>query len=170
MNKNITFSLPAEAVQGASLVKLLGDFNDWNADNAIILEKKEDGSYAAVANLEVGKTYHYRFLLNDGRWVNDYNAQQYEYVPGLYVDNCVITISATNEDKKANQPVSTVKASKTATAAAPATKLKAEPAAKKATKKAVAKEAAPKAEKAKSADAKTTVTKVVKKIATKAKK
>ena len=103
MTKNITFSLPAEALDGASEAFLLGDFNNWNPENAPKLEKQKDGSFKTSTKLEEGKTYQYRFLLNDGRWVNDYNAQSYTAVAGLHVDNCVITVpvSKTEETKKA---------------------------------------------------------------------
>lgn len=110
MTKNITFSLPAEAVEGASEAILLGDFNNWNPQKAPKLEKQPDGSYKAVAQLEEGKTYHYRFLLDNGKWVNDYHAQKYEYVPGLYVDNCVITIPFSG-DEYTNSPLSAAKTS-----------------------------------------------------------
>ena len=102
MTKNITFTLPAEALGGATEVFLLGDFNNWNAEKAPKLEKQKDGSFKTVAKLEEGKTYHYRFLLNDGRWVKDYNAQSYTNAHGLHVDNCVITVpvSKTEETKK----------------------------------------------------------------------
>ena len=138
MTKSITFSLPAEAVQGASEVKLLGDFNNWNPENAPRLERQADGTYKAAAELEAGKTYHYRFLLDNGNWVNDYSAQHYEYVPGFYIDNCVISVPEESE----------VKATETATSATPV--------AKKSTKRSPAKDGEPKAKKAKSAEAKTT--------------
>lgn len=102
MKKNITFTLPAEALQGATEAFLLGDFNNWNPQNAPKMEKQPDGSFKTAAQLEEGKTYQYRFLLNDGRWVNDYHAQNYVPVSGLYVDNCVITLPETKsvENKK----------------------------------------------------------------------
>jgi len=102
MKKNITFTLPAEALQGATEAFLLGDFNNWNPENAPKLEKQPDGSYKTATQLEEGKTYQYRFLLNDGRWVNDYHAQNYVPVSGLYVDNCVITVpESKSQNKKA---------------------------------------------------------------------
>lgn len=108
MTKNITFTLPAEALDGASEAFLLGDFNNWNPENAPRLEKQKDGSFKTVAKLEEGKTYQYRFLLNDGRWVNDYNAQSYTNVHGLHVDNCVITVPvSTKEETKKAQPAKT---------------------------------------------------------------
>jgi hypothetical protein len=93
MKRDIIFRLPAEALDGASKVVLLGDFNNWTPQEQFELEYYHDGSFRTVVALEEGKTYHYRFLLNDGRWVNDYNAQQYVPVPGFYVDNCVITVA-----------------------------------------------------------------------------
>ena len=103
MTTKIAFTLPAEAVEGASEAILLGDFNNWDPEQAPRLERQSDGSFKAVAQLEEGQTYHYRFLLNDGRWVNDYKAQQYVNIPGFYVDNCVITVpvSETKENKLA---------------------------------------------------------------------
>lgn len=167
MTKNITFTLPAEALAGASEAFLLGDFNNWSPENAPKLEKQKDGSFTTVAKLEEGKTYHYRFLLNDGRWVNDYNAQSYTNVHGLHVDNCVITVpvSKTEETKKA-QPAKAAPA-KEAKAPVPA---KAPVAAKAETVAAKpAKKAAPaKATEAKATEAKATTEKTVKAAAPKA--
>lgn len=99
MTKNIIFNLPAEAMQGASEAIILGDFNSWNPENAPKLKKQGDGSFNTVVPLETGKTYRYRFLLDNTRWVNDYNAQGYEAVPGFYVDNCVINIPQENKSE-----------------------------------------------------------------------
>ena len=158
MTKNITFTLPAEALDGASEAFLLGDFNHWNKENAPKLEKQKDGSYKAVAKLEEGKTYEYRFLLNDGRWVNDYNAQGYTLVHGMHIDNCVITVpvSKTDETKKA-QP----------SKAFPAKEVKAKaPAAKKT--ETVAAKPAKKAAPVKATEAKAIPVKTVKAVAPKA--
>ena len=92
MKKEITFSFPAEAMQGATEIYLLGDFNNWSVEDAIKFEYAMDGFFKAVAELEEGQSYHYRFLLDNGRWVNDHNAESYVVIPELYVDNCVITI------------------------------------------------------------------------------
>ncbi|MEO8961233.1 MAG: isoamylase early set domain-containing protein [Ginsengibacter sp.] len=105
MKKNITFSLPAEALDGAREAILLGDFNDWNGDNAPRLVKQHDGTYSAVVQLEVGKTYHYRFLLDNTRWVNDYNAERYEAVAGLHIDNSVITVPGSVDEENKNEDV-----------------------------------------------------------------
>ena len=165
MKKRITFSLPAEAVEGTSEVILLGDFNNWNPEVAPRLKKHHDESFIAVVELEVGHTYNYRFMSNDGRWINDYNAQKYQPAPGLHVDNCVITI--TENSQEAEAPAKS--GPKKAAAAKPKAEVKAgvEPVvAKAAPKKAPVKAEAPKSAKAKPAAAKP----VAKKAAPKAKK
>lgn len=112
----VTFSLPAEAVSGASSVTLLGDFNEWQEQAGIPLKPQKDGSYKTQLELSAGKKYEFRYLVDGYRWENDYNADQYVPSPYNGVDNCVVEVTA----KKA--------------AAAP--KAKAKPAAKKkATKK-----------------------------------
>lgn len=53
---------------------------------------QKDGSLKATVSLEYGKTYQYRYLLNNGIWINDENAA--EFVPQYQIQNCVITIPA----------------------------------------------------------------------------
>ncbi|MES2773334.1 MAG: glycoside hydrolase family 13 [Bacteroidota bacterium] len=98
MSKKITFTLPAEIVAEATAGILLGDFNNWDYTQGVDLKKQKDGSLKAVVSLEAGQTYQYRFLLNDGRWVNDHNAESFVHVEGLQVENCVITIPADVEE------------------------------------------------------------------------
>ena len=104
MKKDIIFTLPAEALEGATEAVLLGDFNNWTPGEEFELKSQQDGSFRTVVQLEEGETYHYRFLLNNGRWVNDYNAQQYTPVPGLYIDNCVITVSESANNDEFQKP------------------------------------------------------------------
>ena len=92
MSKKIQFTLPAEVVANANSALLLGDFNNWDDTKAPSLKKQKDGSMKATLALE-GGIYHYRYLLDDGRWVNDYTAENYAHVWGYGVDNCVVTVS-----------------------------------------------------------------------------
>jgi hypothetical protein len=104
-----------EAMKGATEAILLGDFNNWNPESAPRLEKQSDGSFKAVALLEVGKTYHYRFLVDNSKWVNDYHAQRYEAAPGYYTDNCVITVlESVSEKNKFEESAAPKKVSKKA--------------------------------------------------------
>ena len=93
MAQKITFTLSADIVYNATSGILLGDFNNWDLDNGIELKKQKDGSLKTTISLETGKTYQYRYFLNDGRWVNDSNADAYAYAHEFFIDNCVITVS-----------------------------------------------------------------------------
>ena len=90
--KKITFSLPAEALGNATKALLLGDFNNWNIDDAIGLEVQKNGTLAAIVPLESGKTYEYRYLLDNGTWVNDHSAEQFVQNDAFGVVNCAVTV------------------------------------------------------------------------------
>jgi predicted flap endonuclease-1-like 5' DNA nuclease len=90
--KKVTFILPADIVANASNGLLLGEFNNWEKEGGFSLKKAKDGSMKAIIELEAGKSYEYRYLLDGGRWENDQSAEQYAYVHGLDIVNCVITV------------------------------------------------------------------------------
>jgi predicted flap endonuclease-1-like 5' DNA nuclease len=129
MTKKITFTLPADVVAEATSGLLLGEFNNWDHNAGLSLKKQKDGSMTATAALEAGKTYEYRYLLNDGRWVNDQTAETYVHVSGYQVENCVISIPEV--EVKAAKPAKAapakatkeVKAATTAVAADDITKI-----------------------------------------------
>ena len=100
MSKKVTFILSAEVVGNATSGLLLGEFNNWNYNEGIELTKQKDGSMKATASLKAGSRYEYRYLLNDGRWVNDQSADQYIHISGLQVENCVINVSEEKEEIK----------------------------------------------------------------------
>ncbi len=104
MKKEIIFTLPAEALEGATEAVVLGDFNNWTPGQEFELKKQEDGSFKTTVVLEGGKTYQYRFLLNNGTWQNDYNAQDYVPVSRMYIDNSVITVPDTSDAEVKQAP------------------------------------------------------------------
>ncbi len=111
MTKKIFFSLPSELVANASEGVLLGEFNNWNIEEGIQLQRQEDGSMKAELVLTAGKTYEYRYLLNDGRWVNDHNTKKFSDVFGTTVENCVLTVPVPVRKATAAKP-KTVKVEK----------------------------------------------------------
>jgi predicted flap endonuclease-1-like 5' DNA nuclease len=90
MTKKVSFKLPAEQVADAASGVLVGEFNNWNPEEGIYLQKQEDGSMIAELALTAGKTYEYRYLLSDGRWANDYNEKTFS--DNYAVENCVIIV------------------------------------------------------------------------------
>lgn len=88
----VTFALSADVVGDAKDIALLGEFNEWNAENAPKLKKQKDGSYKATVELETGKEYAFRYLFNGTNWVNDEAADK--YVPNgiSYEENSVVVL------------------------------------------------------------------------------
>lgn len=87
-NAKVTFTLPKEAVQNAETVAVFGDFNNWQ--NGVILTKQKDGSFKTAVELEKGRSYEYRFLINGEKWENDWAAEAYVPTPfGTF--NSVVT-------------------------------------------------------------------------------
>jgi len=95
MTKKVSFKLSSDNAAGATHGILVGDFNNWNTAEGIYLEKYEDGSFGAELVLVEGKTYEYRYLLSDGRWVNDNNEKRSVMAFGQTVENCIIDVPFT---------------------------------------------------------------------------
>ena len=70
----VTFELPAELeAEGAHVC---GEFNDWSP-TATPMKRRKDGSLTATLAMEAGRRYRFRYLLDDGRWENDWAADGY---------------------------------------------------------------------------------------------
>ena len=70
----VTFALASETVNGAKSVNVLGDFNDWTLTP---LKKQKDGLYKASVELEKGKEFSFRYLVDNDVWVNDASADKF---------------------------------------------------------------------------------------------
>jgi 1,4-alpha-glucan branching enzyme len=70
----VTFELPTEV--NAETAFLCGEFNDWNGD-AKPMKRRKDGSFTQTISLKPGQTYRFRYLLDDQRWENDWDADAY---------------------------------------------------------------------------------------------
>lgn len=100
MTVKVNFVLAANIVAGATDGVLLGEFNNWNTGTATKLKKEKDGSLTATLELDAGATYQYRYLLSDGRWVNDDRAEQYSHADGYQIENCVVHVPHETLTKK----------------------------------------------------------------------
>lgn len=136
--QKVKFVLAADIVANASNGLLLGEFNNWDLENGFSLKKAKDGSLTATVELEAGRSYQYRYLLEGGRWENDQNASGYTHVESFGAVNCIVHV-----------PVASVKEAKPKAAKVEAEKApKAKPAGKKVAVPVVAEKKAPaKAEK-----------------------
>jgi 1,4-alpha-glucan branching enzyme len=83
----VTFYLPA-AVK-AETVHLVGDFNNWD-EHSTPMKKLKDDRFTVMLELESGKEYQFRYLVDQSEWHNDWEADK--YVPNPFSgDNSVVT-------------------------------------------------------------------------------
>jgi 1,4-alpha-glucan branching enzyme len=86
----VTFSLPVEAASAAKAVLLVGDFNNWDKNEGILMSPKK-GAYSATVELEPGKEYQFRYLVDGETWENDWEADKYITTP-FGIDNSVVVV------------------------------------------------------------------------------
>jgi Uncharacterized conserved protein len=109
----VTFSLPKQAVNGGKEVKLLGEFNNWNPEEGIML-KSSKSEFKTVIELETGREYQFRYLIDNSVWENDWAADY--YLPTPYgVENSVVTLPTSTVAKAKKTTTKKVTAKKTAT-------------------------------------------------------
>jgi DNA-directed RNA polymerase omega subunit len=87
----VTFRLPKIAATDAKSVYIVGDFNDWNI-YANPMKKQKNGNYTITLELEPGSEYQFRYLIDESRWENDWNADKYVKSPYGNSDNSVIIV------------------------------------------------------------------------------
>lgn len=87
----VTFRLPREAAAGIDQACLVGEFNGWDP-SATRMQKLKSGEFKVTVDLEVGREYQYRYLLDGQTWTNDEAADRYvpAGVPGA--DNSVVVV------------------------------------------------------------------------------
>lgn len=79
-----------ELVQpGAKHVELAGDFNGWT--DRLPMEHPEPDRWKKTLELEPGRSYEFRYLVDDGGWLNDDAADGYAKNPFGSVNSIVRT-------------------------------------------------------------------------------
>ena len=87
----VTFRLPAALAQGATRVHLLGDFNAWDPET-LPMKRLKGGDFSLTVDLETGRDYQFRYLLDRGAWENDDAADRYEYNVFAAAENSVVSV------------------------------------------------------------------------------
>jgi 1,4-alpha-glucan branching enzyme len=76
----VTFILPKEAAPEAESVCILGDFNNW-APEASPLTRLDEGDFTITLELETGRAYRFRYMIDGWKYENDWSADRYEPNP-----------------------------------------------------------------------------------------
>lgn len=84
----VTFEYAA-AVR-ARTVHLVGDFNGWSETATPMTLDKRRGLWTHQIDLERGRDFQFRYLVDGTTWHNDWHAD--DYVPNIYdSDNSVVS-------------------------------------------------------------------------------
>ncbi|MCW8850967.1 MAG: isoamylase early set domain-containing protein [Melioribacteraceae bacterium] len=67
----VTFRIPAEIGINHKTAFILGSFNDWDKTANRMKKLVKDGSFSIIIDLEVGKEYEFKYLLDESVWLND---------------------------------------------------------------------------------------------------
>ncbi len=87
----VTFTIASDLAEGAKKVSVLGDFNNWNPKEAN-MRKLKDGSFTKTLDLEIGQDYQFRYLVDETKWVNDTEADQFVNSGMGVEENSVISL------------------------------------------------------------------------------
>lgn len=87
----VTFRLPAAAAPAAERVALVGDFNGWDPE-ATPMKRLQSGEFTVTVDLDTGRDYQFRYLVEDRVWTNDGEADG--YLPSGFPDaeNSVVKV------------------------------------------------------------------------------
>ncbi len=87
----VTFRMTKKLVQSADHVHLVGEFNQWNI-LATPMKRLKSGDFTLTLDLETGREYQFRYLIDQVRWENDDKADAYIPTPFGDCDNSVVAI------------------------------------------------------------------------------
>ena len=87
----VTFKLPGLAAADAKKVSIVGDFNDWDS-HANRMTRLKNGDFSIKIQLEPGRDYQFRYLIDESRWENDWQADGYVRSPFGDSENSVVKV------------------------------------------------------------------------------
>lgn len=89
----VTFTL--DGAVDAMSAAVCGEFNNWFGDGHS-MDRAPDGSFSLTVELDAGRSYRFRYLLDGSRWENDWAAD--DYVPNAFGgDDSVVDLTALSE-------------------------------------------------------------------------
>ena len=87
----VTFKIPGEFAGEAGHAAVVGEFNGWDS-TASPMKKLKNGSFSLAVNLPAGRTYQFRYLLDENKWISDSEADGYERCAFGDCDNSVLNL------------------------------------------------------------------------------
>ena len=88
----VTFTLPDYFEESFEHASVVGGFNNWDANLNKLEKNNKTGLYSTAIELEAGKQYIFRYLVDGKTWLNDHEADRFEPTPFGDSDNCVLIL------------------------------------------------------------------------------
>jgi 1,4-alpha-glucan branching enzyme len=87
----VTFEVPKETGKTARTIHVVGDFNNWDR-SASPMKSTKEGKFSVTIDLQTGREYQFRYLLDEDRWANEPEADRQQLT--IYGDshNSVISL------------------------------------------------------------------------------
>jgi 1,4-alpha-glucan branching enzyme len=92
----VTFELPSN--MWAERVNLVGEFNDWDTAATPMSRSRSDANWKASMDLEAGKRYRFRYLVDGKEWLNDWHADDHIENPYGSYDSIIDLTEAADPD------------------------------------------------------------------------
>jgi 1,4-alpha-glucan branching enzyme len=87
----VTFNIPEELGKKARHAAVVGEFNGWDS-TAAPMKKLKNGAFSLSMSLPVGKTYQFRYLMDDNNWISESQADGYAHCPFGNCENSVLIL------------------------------------------------------------------------------
>jgi 1,4-alpha-glucan branching enzyme len=71
----VTFELPS--TMWAERVNLVGEFNDWDTTATPMTHNRSDANWKVTVELEAGRRFRFRYLVDGREWLNDWHADDH---------------------------------------------------------------------------------------------
>lgn len=85
----VGFKVASEQAQDCDCVSVAGEFSDWKPTP---MRKLKDGSFSLTMDLETGRRYEFRYVMDGRTWMNDPDADDYRWNDYAGEENSVIDL------------------------------------------------------------------------------
>jgi 1,4-alpha-glucan branching enzyme len=86
----VTFTLAKDIANFANRINLAGDFNNWDIES-IPMKKLKGGEFSVSIDLEKGREYQFKYLIDGLGWLNEKEADKH-VLNGFQTENSVVVV------------------------------------------------------------------------------
>jgi 1,4-alpha-glucan branching enzyme len=87
----VTFRIAEETGGSSRKAHVVGEFNDWSV-SAHPMRRLKSGAFTVTIDLEKGREYQFRYLLDHRRWENEPEADRFAPSPFSDARNSVVCL------------------------------------------------------------------------------